>query len=162
MSLNIKRSQFGYNAKRPNGSWYYIWALEPKGPICQVIFCRRPREPRIGWRKKTQCFTSYLYRTCRCCRNRLSRANNQEAFAYREVKYSAKKRGHNFTISFAYFCDLIKGTDYLRLKGRGPEDLQINRIKDELGYIPGNVEVTTGRNNKQQEEKRRRKANEPF
>jgi hypothetical protein len=78
---------------------------------------------------------------CNTCNARKHRAKYPELSAYREVKYHAKKRGIRFSMTLEWFKQLCASTKYIELKGRGADDLTLDRKIPMLGYVDGNVEV---------------------
>lgn len=80
------------------------------------------------------------------------------------LKSNAKRRRKIFTITFYDFVELVEQTDYMNNRGRKDYNLHIDRIEEEFGYVPGNVQVISHHDNR---EKRlvylKKKAeNEPF
>lgn len=86
-------------------------------------------------------------RICHKCHSRKVRSNNPIKYAYDTLKFNAKRRGRHFTITLDYFKKLIEGTNYIHAKGRTKLALQIDRIDNELGYVPGNLRVITQEEN---------------
>lgn len=86
-------------------------------------------------------------RYCHKCRSRKYRSNYPIKYAYDTIKTNAKRRGRPFTITLEYFKELIAGTNYLHEKGRTRLALQIDRIDNELGYVPGNLRIVTQEEN---------------
>lgn len=78
---------------------------------------------------------------CEMCHKRKVRGNNLIKYAYDTLKINAKRRGKIFTISYVYFEKLCLESNYHELKGRGANDLTIDRINNEIGYVEGNVRV---------------------
>ncbi len=62
-------------------------------------------------------------------------------YSYMNLKSNAKRRGKVFTITLAYFKKFCYRTDYIAGKGRTSESYTVDRIREELGYIPGNIQV---------------------
>ena len=61
--------------------------------------------------------------------------------AFLNLKSNAKRRGIPFTISFDYFKKFCYKTDYIAGKGRRSDGFSIDRINNDKGYIPGNLQV---------------------
>jgi hypothetical protein len=151
MSLT-KRTEYSYQ----DGRWSFRHKKKPTPGICRVVWCKRPVETAKRFKKMLGKYTRDEMCICRCHRARLNRANRPEDYAYEMVRKSARKRHISFTITRDEFKRLINGTDYLTKRGRGPEDLQINRKDDNKGYTFENCEVTTGAKNYAQEHERKR------
>ena len=79
-------------------------------------------------------------------------------YAYQELKKRALRRGKIFKLSFEYFVNFCKKNKYLEKKGINKDDYSIDRIKDEFGYIEGNIQILTvsGNSRKQWVDKRLR------
>ena len=77
--------------------------------------------------------------------------SNPARYHYDLLKSNAKRRKKEFTISFEYFKKFCEDTNYLQLKGKMADSLSIDRINDELGYVEGNIQVLTLRNNSRKE-----------
>lgn len=79
-------------------------------------------------------------RYCHKCRSRRWREKNPMMASYVTLRYNAKRRGKVFTITFEYFKEFCYETDYMAGKGRTKGCFTVDRIKEELGYIPGNLQ----------------------
>jgi hypothetical protein len=64
------------------------------------------------------------------------------------LKRNAKRRGKIFTITLEYFKEFLKDKPYMNEKGRFSESLHIDRDKEYLGYIPGNLTIKTNADNR--------------
>ncbi len=78
---------------------------------------------------------------CKHCYNKRYKEKNPERYAYRNLKSNAKSRGKEFTITFDYFKQFCFETEYIKNKGKTSKSYSIDRIKDELGYVPGNIRI---------------------
>lgn len=96
--------------------------------ICKHLNCKKPVKT------SKLCSKHYLQEW---------RKNNPLKYAYSNLKSSAKKRNHEFAISFEYFCKFAIETDYIGQKGKKSTSYSIDRIKNELGYIEGNLQILT-------------------
>lgn len=76
--------------------------------------------------------------------------------AYGNLKTNAKKRKKEFTITFQDFKEFCIETEYLMGKGRSKTSYTIDRIRDEEGYVKGNLRVLTNSNNVKKENNRRK------
>ena len=57
------------------------------------------------------------------------------------LRKSAKKRNKPFTIELNWFREWIKKTPYMDGRGRFAGGLNIDRIRNEEGYSPDNIQV---------------------
>lgn len=85
-------------------------------------------------------------RVCSRCRERMRRDVPKRLFEL--LRFHAAQRGKVFTLELEYFRELVVRTGYDLRHGRGPDDLQIDRIDPRRGYEPGNVQVITARDNR--------------
>jgi hypothetical protein len=67
--------------------------------------------------------------------------------AFHSLRGHAKERGKAFDLTFEQFRTLCLNTDYIERKGKESMSLQIDRIKNDEGYIAGNVQVISLREN---------------
>jgi len=80
---------------------------------------------------------------CNSCASRQKRARNPLRYAYDVLKMNAKRREKPFTITFDYFKKFAIETDYIAGKGRTKKSYSVDRIRNDLGYVPGNLRVLT-------------------
>jgi hypothetical protein len=72
------------------------------------------------------------------------------------LKSNARRRGVFFNLSYDYFGQFCRETNYLSLRGRKKKQMSIDRIEEELGYIDGNLQMITNEaNNKKRIQKNR-------
>jgi len=106
-------------------------------------------------KKKVKCHTPYCKNDkkhgnyCNKCQSRKVRARNPIKYAWDMLKKSAKRRDKVFTISLEAFTKLCNESNYIERKGRFDESLSIDRIKNELGYVEGNLRVVTNKVNRE-------------
>lgn len=93
---------------------------------CQT--CKRRPKPK----NEAHCY--------RCLYKRRKEANPLKE-AYRTLKQNAHRRGKVFTISFEYFRKFAVRVKYLSKVGIYSYSYHIDRIKEELGYIEGNIQL---------------------
>lgn len=93
---------------------------------CQTPYCRNEAE-----KGRT---------ICGKCRSRKYRANNQMMASYMTLRDNAKRRRKVFTITFDYFREFCYKTEYIQGKGRTKGCFTIDRIREDLGYVPGNIQ----------------------
>ncbi len=149
--------------QRIGSRWQFIFPKTPKQRgLCKVIFCRRVARVRVRNAKRK--FLIEQCPVCPTCECRLYRANNPARDAYRQIKDRAQRRNQVFKLSFNEFLNVIEGTGYLEKRGRGLEELHLDRKQVELGYVPGNLAVITTEENlrKQREVDYCYQVEEPF
>lgn len=78
---------------------------------------------------------------CSACKTRAYREKYPIKTAYDIAKFNARRRGHEFTISFEYFKKFAIKSKYIKGKGIYRDSMHMDRIREELGYIPGNIQV---------------------
>lgn len=137
MSLRLVQTlkQYHHDGNR----WCFIFPQTPKRKgQCKVIRCRRPARIRIRQNLRVeQCSV------CITCQSRLYRANHVARDAYRVIKDRALRRNQIFNLTFEQFMAIPRIDEYLARRGRGRDDLHLDRVKVHLGYVPGNLEVLT-------------------
>lgn len=108
------------------------------------------------WRKKQAglCITKFCRKksvkkrnNCHSCRKRKFALDNPLKYSFMNLRQRAKARGKVFTITYEYYEKLAIESGYDKGKGRFADDLTLDRKKNELGYIPGNIGVCTRRVN---------------
>jgi len=99
--------------------------------------------------KKTVCKTKNCRRVshgrqfCSTCRKRKSRERDPIRAAYVNKKSDAKRRGIEFTITLDYFRKFCYRYKFIKNMGRSANSYSIDRIDNNKGYIPGNIQVLT-------------------
>lgn len=78
---------------------------------------------------------------CSTCRSRQTRERDPIRASFVWLRNNAKRRGKVFTITLAYFRRFCYRTKYMKGKGRSADSYTVDRIIEELGYIPGNLQV---------------------
>lgn len=97
-------------------------------------------------RNKNKCKTPYCKNRrvigrsyfCYKCLSRRSRAKDRLKAFFFSWRSNAKRRKKEFTITFEYFKSWAAENNYKPYSG-----LTIDRIREELGYIPGNIQILT-------------------
>jgi hypothetical protein len=64
-------------------------------------------------------------------------------YKYANLRGNARRRSKEFSISRDYFMEVVKDSGYVEHAGRAPGDLSIDREKNWLGYVEGNLRVVT-------------------
>ncbi len=135
-------SQYRHDGER----WHHVFTSSPKRKgLCRVIHCRR--EARLEVRRVQSKLRTVIHPICCTCRSRLHRANHPAQEAYRQIKERAARRKQVFDITFEQFCAIPRFQEYLERRGRGIDELHMDREKVELGYVPGNLRVITAAEN---------------
>lgn len=140
MSLRLVQTlkQYRHDGQR----WQFVFPKEPKRKgTCKVIRCRRPaRVEIIQERGKLRTSHRSVCDTCAC---RLWRANNVARDAYRIIRDRALRRNQIFDLTFEQFMAIPRIDEYLARRGRAIDELHLDRVKVERGYVPGNLQVLT-------------------
>lgn len=82
--------------------------------------------------------------------------------AYQTLKYNTTRRAKEqgrpkpFTITFEDFKEFCIETKYMAGKGRSKTSYTIDCIKEELGYVRGNLQKLTKSDNSKKEQARRK------
>lgn len=159
MSLRLVQTlkQFRHDGQR----WQFVFPKEPKRKgQCQVIRCRRLARVEVQKKKRLYVVQRSV---CDTCATRLFRANNPVREIYRQIKDRAERRGQVFAMTLEQLMAVPRFSEYVQRRGRGIEDLHLDRIKVHLGYVPGNVQVlTTEENLRKQREVDYATVEEPF
>lgn len=101
---------------------------ENKKPhLCQAYRCGNPRQKKD--------------RLCGKHRHRFNKENNPVRYTYNLLKSNARRRGKPFALSFEYFEQFCRETNYIELKGRGGGKMSIDCKVAALGYIEGNIRI---------------------
>jgi hypothetical protein len=107
--------------------------LKTKGHIHHgARMCDEPRCRRKAKKARKKCGT---------CITQLWRKKNPMKASYVTLRYNAKRRGVPFTITWEYFKRFCYKTNYIAGKGRSALSFSIDRDKNHLGYVPGNIKV---------------------
>lgn len=78
---------------------------------------------------------------CPKCKTRTWKANNPATYAFNKLKYRAKERGIDFTLTIEEFKILWEKKS--GALGKTASCLSFDRIDPRLGYSFGNIEVVT-------------------
>lgn len=133
--LISKLKQYRHDGQR----WHHIFTSSPKRKDqCRVIYCKRLA--RVWVRPNLRVSQRSI---CDTCASRLFRANHPAHEAYRQIKDRALRRNQIFTITLEDLLRVPRIDEYLERRGRGIDDLHLDRIKVERGYVPGNLQVLT-------------------
>lgn len=103
---------------------------------------KRSRRVCISWGCKRKAARKRGGR-CETCASRLFRLRNDDRYAYHNLKTSARKRGIGFELAFEDFQEFCAITGYLERRGQEPDSLTIDRVKNHLPYMVGNIRILT-------------------
>lgn len=109
---------------------------------CSSADCQKPARP-----KRTQCPTCSAH-------------GNPARYAYRHLKANAKRRGKDFTLTFAQFEAFAIETRYLAKCGKSATSYTIDRIDPTRGYHADNIQALTNRENVLKQAREQRTVNE--
>lgn len=84
---------------------------------------------------------------CRHCSNKQHRETDLVRTAYEGIKARAKRKGREFTITLDYFRKFCYKVDYRAGLGRSADSYTVDRIIEEKGYVPGNLQKLTNSEN---------------
>jgi hypothetical protein len=84
---------------------------------------------------------------CATHRSRKYRKQNPMKAAFQNLRQNAKRRGHDFNLTFNEFEYFAIKTDYIAGKGIMKESYSIDRIDNEKGYQLGNIQILTNSQN---------------
>lgn len=62
---------------------------------------------------------------------------------WHRLRSRAKERGHTCGLSLEHLTEICLKTGYHLLKGRFKDDASLDRIKPDIGYEDGNIQVMT-------------------
>jgi hypothetical protein len=86
-------------------------------------------------------------RECYKCRSENIRKRKPVDMCYYWLKKSAKKRHYEFSITLDWFREWVKQNGYMEGRGRTADGLTVDRIRNEEGYTPDNLQVLTKSDN---------------
>lgn len=111
--------------------FFLIDESKPARGLCCVKGCRHRIKRGKG-------------RFCRRCRDRRYKIQSPVSYAYDKLKQSAKRRGHEFTLTVAELEMFFEANPALYSeRGRAKECLSIDRIDATKGYSFDNIQVLT-------------------
>ena len=86
-------------------------------------------------------------RFCNKCHNRIQRAKNPVWAQWRRLKDCARRRKINFCLPLWYFEVFARKTEYVTRTGVEAGSITVDRINNLLGYVIGNIQPLTKREN---------------
>lgn len=123
--------------------WTLLKNPDKEDGKCKTKFCRNYARVEYRFDRRTGKRRMSHHGTCTKCQAAQWRENNPAAYAYKNLKHSAKGRRIPFTLTFEEFVVLCEETHYLAHKGTSSECLHVDRIDASRGYEAGNVQVIT-------------------
>lgn len=99
--------------------------------LCIMYRCQRLAE--VGQRRAI----------CLTCHSRRKRLANPVAYAFANLRCSARKRGIGFELTFSEFEEFCARTGYAHRRGKEPESLTVDRINRFLPYRADNIRPMT-------------------
>lgn len=85
--------------------------------------------------------------TCSKCKSRKYRLENPVRCSFINLKFNAKRRGKDFTITLDQFREFCIKTNYIAGAGRSSSSYHIDRIDESKGYHIDNIQVLTNSEN---------------
>ena len=104
--------------------------------LCIVKGCTSKAYVYVN-KKGYACKSNY----CLSDRRKKYNEDNPISYVYRNLKSNAKRRGKEFKISYKYFKQFCIENNYMERRGRFKGCITIDRIRDEDGYIEGNLQL---------------------
>jgi len=105
----------------------------PKLQTKTPMICIKCHQKQAEKHKKTCCSCNYLQK----------KASNPVRVAYTSLKYHAKERGKEFSLTLEQFKEFCIKSNYLNCKGIEKHSYHIDRIDETKGYEIGNVQLLT-------------------
>lgn len=78
---------------------------------------------------------------CSCCHDRLWREKFPEHHLFNNLKKSARRRGHEFTLTLPWFVAWCEMTGFVEMVGRTKGCASIDRIESWRGYHVDNIQI---------------------
>lgn len=97
----------------------------------------------------SRCMKSKIASSSLCPKHKRARQKMQNPYRYwyDVLRQNARARKIFFDLDFEYWKDWCDETGYLIIKGKGAEYGTVDRIRPELGYVKGNLQILTCRAN---------------
>ena len=136
--------------------WVYGDYANSKGCMEEIAYCKTLGIPvvyRVRRCATPNCLqdTDSVY--CSKCRGFRYRRNHPLKTTHQILKDNAKRRGVYFNLTLQEFKEFCERTNYLEHKGRLGDDMTIDRIDPTKGYIAGNLQVLTRRENSKKQKR---------
>lgn len=101
--------------------------------MCIVKNCRKDRKPGSSY--------------CHSCAIRRFKNKHPEKYAYFVQKNNARRRKHEFSVTFGYWLNFVIKSNYMAGKGITKNSLHVDRIDESKGYVEGNLQVLNNSDN---------------
>lgn len=95
---------------------------------------------------------------CHTCRSRAYTARHPDIVSFLNLKKSAKRRGHEFSLTIQEFREFAAKYDYLDKRGRQAWGYTVDRVDREQGYHAWNIQVLTNSENAAKDNRDRKMA----
>lgn len=80
---------------------------------------------------------------CHTCDSRNKRARNPTRAVYEALRFNARRRGKEFSLTFEYFKEWAVQERLLKPDGTRYPNKTVDRKQQHLGYVEGNLQVLT-------------------
>lgn len=107
------------------------YSIRRKAKKCVVCFCQNS----AGNKGK--------FRFCYKHHRQHQKINNPLRYWFDVLRQNARRRNIFFGLVIGEFKEFCEETHYLELKGKSAGDCTIDRIRNELGYVKGNLQILT-------------------
>lgn len=84
---------------------------------------------------------------CYKCRYEIQKEKDPIKLSYYRLKYHAKERSKDFTLTLEQFTEFCYKTDYISKKGRGKDCYHVDRKDETQGYHHWNIQALTNSEN---------------
>jgi hypothetical protein len=113
--------------------------------FCLTLNGYKPLKPCLRMAKTCACGKPAAPQRSICykCRSRNIVQKNPIRALFYELRRSAKRRSYEFTLTLEFFTEFINNSDLLNNRGRGVNAYTIDRIRNEEGYTPTNIQILT-------------------
>lgn len=125
--------------------------------------CQKNPLPLRSYNRNGRTWVGAARSLCYCCYMRQRRQRDPASDVFYRLKRRAKHIGVPFGFTREGFKKLMElYPHYLERRGSASDALNIDRIHEPLGYVPGNLRIITKRENVVKENKRRAGAELDF
>lgn len=80
---------------------------------------------------------------CNTCKSRKYKRTHPLEYWFNLLRCNARRRGKVFTLTIDQFKMFCQRTGYDKLKGRTPDALSVDRVRNEDGYTADNIQAIT-------------------
>lgn len=109
----------------------------------EVVKSQKKSKQKRGLCIANRCGKKKLLHSRFCARHlhHWYKTNHPIKFLYANRRSQAQRRGISWNWPFDDFKSFVEESNYLNMKGRRAEAMSLDRINNNLGYQPGNVQV---------------------